>query len=50
MKNKRSKDELAKFVALNETLLNLKKFSKANEEAARKILKVRVCCVCVRPG
>ena len=42
MRNKRSKEELAKFVELNETLLNLKKFSKANEEAARKILKVRL--------
>jgi hypothetical protein len=42
MKFKESRAALEKFVNLNITLLDLKRFQVANEEAARKILKVRL--------
>lgn len=42
MRHKEGRAALEQFVALNIRLLNLKRFSEANEEAARKILKVRV--------
>ena len=41
MRHKEGRVALEHFVALNIRLLNLKRFSEANEEAARKILKVR---------
>ena len=40
MKHKDSRSVMEKFVALNVKLLDLKRFQIANEEAARKILKV----------
>jgi hypothetical protein len=42
MKLKESRAALEEFVHLNVTLLDLKRFQVANEEAARKILKVRL--------
>jgi len=39
MKQKKSRAGMEQFVQLNETLLDLKRFANANEEAARKILK-----------
>lgn len=40
MRNKESRSALEKFIALNVELLDLKKFQIANEEAARKIVRL----------